>query len=383
MTRTAICGASLITPQGVLENHALVMEDGRIAAVLPTSELPQGARREVLPGGFLAPGFIDVQVNGGGGVLLNDHPTVEGMEAIAAAHRGFGTTGLMPTLISDDLKVVETAINAADAAVAVGVPGVLGLHIEGPFLNADKRGIHNAGKFRVLNDEALALLMRKGPAQKMLTLAPELAPAGAIKTLTDAGVIVCAGHSLATYDEAVAALRNGLAGFTHLFNAMTQLGSREPGMVGAALDDRQSRFGLIVDGVHVHPAALRIALAARGPEGAMLVTDAMPTVGSASKTFMLGDQLITAVGSACRAADGTLAGSNLDMATAYANAIRLLGATPFTASQMASENPAAFLRMNRERGALVPGLRADLVHLNDQFDLTRVWIAGEPTTSTP
>jgi N-acetylglucosamine-6-phosphate deacetylase len=376
MIATALCGAKLITPEGVLEDHALVVTGDRIAAIVPVSQLPVSDHREDLEGGFLAPGFIDVQVNGGGGVLLNDHPNVEGMEAIALAHRRFGTTGLMPTLISDDLQVVAQALDAADAAVSAGVPGVLGVHIEGPFLNPGKKGIHDDGKFRVLGEAAMALFTRRGPARRMLTLAPELAPPGAIKALTDAGVIVCAGHSLADYDQSVVALKEGLAGFTHLFNAMTQLGSREPGMVGAALEDRRSRFGLIVDGDHVHPASLRIALAARGVEGAMLVTDAMPTVGAPTNSFMLGDRPITAVGSACYAADGTLAGSNLDMATAFRNAIRLLGVTPAVASSMASGNPAGFLGLAHERGALAPGLLADLIHLDEAFALKRVWIAG-------
>ena len=376
MSSTALCGANLITPDGVLVDHALIVAGGRIDAIVPIAQLDPVQACETLAGGFLAPGFIDVQVNGGGGVLLNDHPTVEGMTAIASAHRRFGTTSLMPTLISDDLHVVAQALDAADAAVSAGAPGVLGVHIEGPFLNPGKKGVHDDGKFRVLDDKGFALLTRKGPARRMLTLAPELAPSGMIRALTDAGVIVCAGHSVADYDQSVAALKEGLAGFTHLFNAMTQMGSREPGMVGAALDDRFSRFGLIVDGDHVHPAVLRIALAARGVEGAMLVTDAMPTVGAATKSFMLGGRRITAEGGACRTEDGTLAGSNLDMATAFKNAIQLLGVTAVEASMMASGNPASFLGLAHERGRLAPGLVADLVHLDESFDLKRVWTAG-------
>jgi N-acetylglucosamine-6-phosphate deacetylase len=377
MNPTAICGATLIAPTGLLEDHALLLMGDRIAAAVPREDIPSQARREMLDGGYLAPGFVDIQVNGGGGVLFNDHPTREGINAIAAAHRKFGSTGIMPTLISDDLCVVEAAMAAADAAVAAGDPGILGIHIEGPFLNADKRGIHDAAKFRTLNDEAIALLTRPGPALRMVTIAPELAPPGAIKRLVAAGLLVCAGHSLANYEQTEAALAEGLTGFTHLFNAMTQLGSREPGMVGAALDDRTSQFGLIVDGVHVHPAVLRVALAARGQEGAMLVTDAMPTVGSTADHFYLAGKRIHVDGDACRAEDGTLAGSNLNMGTAFANTVNLLNLTPVAASIMASGNPARFLRRDGELGALLPGLRADLVHLNPDLEPVKVWLSGQ------
>jgi N-acetylglucosamine-6-phosphate deacetylase len=282
----------------------------------------------------------------------------------------------MPTLISDDLGTVAAAMAAADAAVAAADPGILGLHIEGPFLNADKRGIHDQNKFLRLDEAALAVLMRPGPARRMVTLAPELAPPGAIRRLREAGLIVCAGHSLADYAQTREALAEGLAGFTHLFNAMTQMGAREPGMVGAALDDRESFFGLIADGIHVHPASLRVALAARGYRGAMLVTDAMPTVGSAQDHFYLAGKRISVQGLACRAEDGTLAGSNLDMAAAFANAVALLGLSPAAASVMASGNPAKFLGRDHEVGRLAVGLKADLVHLGADLRLKSVWISG-------
>jgi len=377
MTRTAICGATLVTPTGLLKHHALLLMGDHIAAVVPEEDTPSSVRRETLDGGYLAPGFIDIQVNGGGGVLFNDHPTRDGMAAIAAAHRKFGSTGIMPTLISDNLSVVEAAMAAADAAVAAGDPGILGIHIEGPFLNAGKRGIHDATKFRTLDEEAISLLTRPGPARRMVTIAPELVSPGTVKRLVAAGLIVCAGHSLASYEQTRAALAEGLAGFTHLFNAMTQLGSREPGMVGAALDDRDSQFGLIVDGMHVHPATLRVALAARGQEGAMLVTDAMPTVGSTTDHFTLGGRRIHVDGDTCRAEDGTLAGSNLNMGTAFANTVNLLKLTPTDASIMASGNPARFLRRDKELGALLPGLRADLVHISADLKPVKVWLSGQ------
>jgi N-acetylglucosamine-6-phosphate deacetylase len=376
MTAFAIHGAAVIGPATVLEDHALLVEDECIVGIVPRSEIPAGFRHEALDEGFLAPGFIDVQVNGGGGVLFNDSPTRDGLAAIAAAHRKFGSTGIMATLISDDPAVLASAIEAADAAVEAGDPGILGIHIEGPFLNDAKRGIHDSTKFRSLDEAAIALLARPGPARRMVTLAPELAPAGAIRRLAAAGVIVCAGHSLANYAETKAALAEGLAGFTHLFNAMTQIEAREPGMVGAALEDRKSHFGIIVDGVHVHPASLRVALAARGLTGAMLVTDAMAGVGSHMDHFYLGGRRISIEGTTCQATDGTLAGSNLDMATAFANAIAMLGVPPVAASAMASGNPARFLSRGHLTGSLAAGLRADLVHLDSAFQVKSVWMSG-------
>jgi N-acetylglucosamine-6-phosphate deacetylase len=323
---------------------------------------------------MLLPGFIDTQVNGGGGVLFNDTPTVNGIVAIAEAHRRFGTTGLLPTLISDDLAVVERAMDAVDDAIDAGVPGVRGIHIEGPFLNPGKRGIHDASKFRTLDAAAIALLTRPSRGVRLVTLAPELVPPGAIEALTAGCVIVAAGHSMADYAQTRAALDAGLAGFTHLFNAMTGLGSREPGMVGAAIEDRASHFGLIVDGHHVAPATLRIALAARGLDGAMLVTDAMPPAGTDMTEFMLMGRRIIVADGVLRGEDGTLAGAPLTMDQAWRNAIDLLGLDVAQASRLASTNPARFLGL--QTGAIVPGLRADLVHLDADRRVTRSWIAG-------
>ncbi|HWK35185.1 N-acetylglucosamine-6-phosphate deacetylase [Sphingomonas sp.] len=376
MTATAIVGARVLSPHGASAAHGLLIEDGRILRLLERDEAPAADDVVTLDGGWLLPGFIDTQVNGGGGVLFNDAPSVDGIAAIAAAHRRYGTTALLPTLISDDLAVIDRAIAATDEAIAAGVPGVIGIHIEGPFINADKRGIHDAAKFRTLDDAALALLTRPGRGVRLVTLAPELAPPGMIRALAAAGVVVAGGHSMADHAQTRAALDEGLAGFTHLFNAMTQLGSREPGMVGAALDDRASHFGLIVDGHHVAPATLRIALAARGVDGAMLVTDAMPSVGTDLTRFSLMGREITVADGVLRGADGTLAGSALTMAEALRNAIDLLGVDLTIASRLASANPARFLRLDGDTGTIAPGLRADLVHLDEDRRVTRSWIGG-------
>src|SRR6185503_6337982 len=261
-------------------------------------------------------------------------PTVEGIEAIGRAHRAFGTTGFLPTLISDDLDVVDQAMRAVEAALGKGVPGVLGIHGEGPFINREKRAIHDERKIRHLDESAIGLLTSLAKGVTLVTLAPELAPAGSIETLVAGGVTVAAGHTAASYDEAHAALGRGVTGFTHLFNAMTQLSGRSPGAVGAALESRSAWCGIIVDGFHVHPASLRVALAAKGADKLLLVTDAMPTVGSDRTNFTLGGRSIRLEDGRLTAEDGTLAGSNLDMAAAVANATRLMEVDMPTALRM-------------------------------------------------
>lgn len=377
MTGTALLGARIVLADRLVQDQALLIADGRIIGLSAPADVPAGFERIDLGGGTLLPGFIDTQVNGGGDVLLNDQPTVEGISAIARAHRQFGTTGLLPTLISDHPQVVDRALAAGEAALEQGVPGVLGLHIEGPHLNPAKKGIHDQSRFALIDDEVIARLSAPTRGRRIVTLAPELAPKGAIAALAQAGVLVCAGHSMADYAQTRAALAEGLAGFTHLFNAMTQFSSREPGMVGAALEDRNSHVGLIVDGLHVHPASLRVALMARGSEGAMLVTDAMPPVGGEGRDFTLMGTKITVTNGDCRGPDGTLAGSGLSMVAAFNNAIDLLGCDLLTASRMASGNPAHFLRLQNETGSIAPGLRADLVHLDDSRQVTATWIDGQ------
>jgi len=381
MTRQALLASRTLTPAGFETGLCVVIEAGRIAAVVPASDCPPDAERRELKGDLL-PGFIDLQVNGGGGVLFNDEPTVEGIAAIAAAHRAFGTTALLPTLISDDLDVVARAIAAVEAAIDRNVPGVIGIHIEGPFLNPARKGIHDSSKFRVLDEAAVALLSSLRRGRTLVTLAPERAPPGAIRALAGRGVVVAAGHTDGSYEEIAAALEEGLTGFTHLFNAMSQLGSRAPGAVGAALAHRDSWCGLIVDGHHVHPGALRVALAAKGPEQLALVTDAMPNVGCAAKSFRLGGQTIRAEDGRCTAPDGTLAGSDLDMAQAVRNAEHLIGVDYATAVRMASETPARALGIERERGAIRAGLAADLILMDPAKRVVESWTAGQPPRSS-
>jgi N-acetylglucosamine-6-phosphate deacetylase len=376
MTMTALVGARIFAGNIWHEEHALVMNNGEIEALVSANALPDNVSVQSLNGGMLLPGFIDTQVNGGGGVLFNDQPTVEGITAIAEAHRKFGTTAMLPTLISDDLDVIAKAIAAVDDAIEAAVPGIVGIHIEGPFLNAGKHGIHDSQKFRVLDDQAILLLSSLKYGKTLVTLAPELAPAGAIAALVKGGVIVAAGHTLATYDEMKRAIDEGLSGVTHLFNAMTQMESRAPGVVGASLDS-DLICGVIVDGHHVHPASLRAAYRAKGSNGLMLVTDAMPTVGSRIKEFRVSGTDVTASEGMLRSGDGTLAGSDLDMASAVRNCVQLMQTDLGSASRMASATPAEFLGFGKAYGQISAGFRADLVHLDEEHNVRNVWIAGK------
>ncbi|MFY8142505.1 MAG: N-acetylglucosamine-6-phosphate deacetylase [Caulobacter sp.] len=372
----ALENGRILTGEGVIEGRALLIEGGVIKAIVTRDAIPDDAQRLDLDGGLLTPGFIDTQVNGGGGVLFNDAPTVETIATIGAAHRPFGTTGFLPTLISDDLHVVDQAMRATEQAIAQGVPGVLGVHIEGPFLNPKRKGIHDAEKFRVIDDEAMALLTSLKVGKMLVTLAPERTTPEMIRRLADAGVIVAAGHTNALYPTMRQALDHGLTGFTHLFNAMSPLTSREPGAVGAALESQEAWCGIIVDGRHVDPVTLKIALRARPLDRFMLVTDAMPTVGMADKQFTLQGRHIRVVDGVCVDDQGTLAGSDLDMVSAVRNAVTLLDLRLEDAVVMAAQAPATFLGLGQRRGAIAPGYAADLCLLDDRLEVTATWIDG-------
>jgi N-acetylglucosamine-6-phosphate deacetylase len=374
--RFALIGAKILAGRDWLDGHAVVVEAGAIAEICPASELESGLTQVVLDGGALVAGFVDLQVNGGGNALLNDQPSLDTVRTMAAAHRRFGTTALLPTLISEDMAVIAAAIAAVRTAIAEGVPGVVGIHIEGPFLNPLKAGIHDTTKFRKLDARAIDQLCSLDNGRTLITLAPELCDPADLAELTRRGVTVCAGHSLATYEEAVAAFAAGVRGTTHLFNAMSQFGSREPGLVGAALLTPSVISSLIADGRHVHPAAMRLAWQMLGNDGITLVTDAMSTVGGTIQSFEFNGVEISVDGYSCVAPDGTLAGSNLDMASAVRNAVDMLGVSPADACTMASHTPARLIGLDDRLGRIAPGLRADFVHLDDQLQVTATWIGG-------
>ena len=370
-----VANGGIIAGRAVFDAATITLDGARIAGIEPGAS---GASDIDLDGGWLVPGFIDTQVNGGGGVLFNDDISVEGIAAIGAAHARFGTTAFLPTLISDSPDHIAAALDAADAAIAAGVPGVVGVHIEGPFINKAKRGIHEADRIRPIDKALVALLSKAHRGRVVLTVAPELVGPTYIRTLVDNGVIVCAGHTNATYDEVRAAIDAGLTGFTHLFNAMSPLTHRAPGVVGAALDSPGSWCGLIVDNSHLHPATVRIAVRAKGLDRIMLVTDAMPSVGTDQSDFTLQGKHIQVHDGVCTYEDGTLAGSDLDMATAFRNAVAITGLAPAEVVRMSSESAASFLGLSATHGTLAVGLRADWVVLDSEFLARETWIGGVP-----
>lgn len=374
----ALVNGRVLTDNGFQGGFAVLVDDGKITGLaLPSDPRVRAAERHDLGGHTLLPGFIDCQVNGGGGVLFNDVPTVDAIRTIGEAHAKFGTTGFLPTLISDDADVMAKAIDAVNDAVAQGVPGVLGIHLEGPFIAPERKGVHDPAKFRIANADDVAMVARRHGGVTLLTLAPERASAEVLQQLVANGVIVAAGHTAADYDTTRNALATGVRGFTHLFNAMTPFTSREPGVVGAALEDQASWCGLIVDGHHVHPTSLRVAIAAKAPQKMMLVTDAMPPVGSDNPDFVLKGETITVRDGVCQTADGTLAGSALDMATAVRNTVDRVGVPYDEAARMASTYPAAFLGLEATHGHIAAGYRADFVVMDDTHTVIETWIGGE------
>lgn len=370
----AFVNGRILLPVGLREDLCVLVDGGRIRAV--SSEAAPDAERIDLGGKMLLPGFIDTQVNGGGGVLFNDSPSVDGIAAIGAAHRRYGTTGFLPTLISDDLDVVEHAIRAVDAAIEAGVPGVLGIHVEGPFLSEQRHGIHDVDRLQKFSERAFALLTSLKHGRVLTTVAPEVVAPQDIKRLAAAGVVVAAGHTDADYATVRIAIDHGLTGFTHVFNAMSPLMNRAPGAVGAALEDDRTTAGIIVDGHHLHPATVRVALRAKGPERLMLVTDAMPSVGADQTNFILQGRYIHEEDGLLRDDQGVLAGSSLDMASAVRNLMAQTGATLREAVSMATAVPARFLRLGDETGTIAAGLRADLVLVDDDLTVLRSWIGG-------
>ena len=360
-----------------MRGKAALLSGDRVLDIVGESEIPGDVQERFdLQGGTLVPGFVDLQVNGGGGVLFNNDPSVETIRTIAAAHRRYGTTALLPTLITDDFPVMVQAIAAVRKAIDDGVPGVIGIHLEGPFLSPERAGAHDAAKFCHLDERGIELVCSLGRGKTLLTLAPELTTPATIQSLVRQGLIVASGHSAADYEQAVEALKAGVAGFTHLYNAMSPLQGRAPGMVGAALADEASWFGIIADGHHVHPAAFKAAVRAKRSGGALLVTDAMAPVGASDCTFALGEQMLRARDGRIVNEAGKLAGSALDMLSAVNNAAEFADIDWFEAQRMASLYPARALGLDTELGIIAAGSRASLVALDKQRCISACWIDG-------
>ncbi|QIG47652.1 N-acetylglucosamine-6-phosphate deacetylase [Nordella sp. HKS 07] len=377
MTRFALKGARLFDGDTIREGMAVVIDQEKIESILPAAKLTGDIPTLDLAGGLLAPGFVDAQVNGGGGVLLNEAPTVATIRRMAEAYRIYGTTSLLPTVITDRTDIIHQAADAVATARRENVPGVLGIHIEGPFLDPSRRGAHPPEYIRAITPDDVSWLTRLDCGIVLLTVSPSHVSPETIATLTRAGIIVSLGHSDATAPQAAAALAAGARGFTHLYNAMSQLQHREPGMVGAALADRASYCGIIADGHHVDPLALRVALAAKPRGHIFLVTDAMPPAAGGPARFKLQGREVEVRNGRLALSDGTLAGSVLTMDQALRYCVDILRLDLAEALRMASLYPSAFLGQDRVRGRIAPDYRADLVHLTDDLAVTTTWIDGK------
>ncbi|WP_419731062.1 N-acetylglucosamine-6-phosphate deacetylase [Lichenicola sp.] len=379
MFETALVGARIFTGDTILVDHALLLGRDKVVGLAPLSSLPRDARMQRIEG-LLAPGFVDLQVNGGGGVLFNAMPTPEGAAAIAEAHSWHGSTALLPTFITDRPDAMQQAIDAVRLAVDARMPGIAGLHLEGPFLSQARSGAHDRSLIRTMTDADVDLLLATGIEHLLLTVAPEVVSPKQIERLVRGGVVVSLGHSDADADTVFAAIDAGATGVTHLFNAMSQMTGRAPGLVGAALERGEVWAGLIADLHHVDPIMMRIALASkRLPGRLMLVTDAMPPAGTpedGDDEFELNGRTVRREDGRLTLADGTLAGSDLTMDRAVAHAVFDLDLPVEEALRMASLYPAKFMGMERSHGRLEAGRTADLVLLDETMRCERCWRNG-------
>lgn len=372
----AFSGARIFDGEAWHEDAALITRGDTVEAV---ASKPTGVQAIELDGGMLVPGFVDLQVNGGGGVMLNDRQDVETIRTICAAHAPFGTTALLPTLITDTREITAATVEAGAQAAREHVPGFLGLHLEGPHLSIARKGAHDPALIRPMDDadEAALIAAHKKVPHLLTTVAPESVTPERIARLAAAGIVVSLGHSDTTYVSAAGAARAGASMVTHLFNAMSQIGNREPGLVGAAIDTGTLYAGLIADGIHVDPAAMRIALRGKsGPAKIFLVTDAMATIGTDMQSFTLNGRLIKRENGSLRLEDGTLAGADLDMISAVRFVHDKIGVGLEEALRMASLYPAKAMGVDHRHGRLAKGSAANFVHLSDSLDVRGVWIDG-------
>ncbi|AZN97215.1 N-acetylglucosamine-6-phosphate deacetylase [Mesorhizobium sp. M9A.F.Ca.ET.002.03.1.2] len=378
--RFALTGARIFDGDDWHDDAALVVHNGLVEAIVAASAVPSGAARIETGGGMLVPGFVDLQVNGGGGVMLNDHPDVASIETICRAHAPFGTTALLPTLITDTPEITAAAVAAGTEAARQKVPGFLGLHLEGPHLSVARKGAHDPALIRPMldADQAMLIATRKTLPVLLTTIAPESVELSRVSALVEAGVVVSLGHSDTGYARARAFADAGATVVTHLFNAMSQIGNREPGLAGAAIDTGRLFAGIIADGIHVDPATMGIALRAKqGPGRIVLVTDAMATIGTDMTSFTLNGRTIHRKDGSLRLADGTLAGADLDMISAVRFVHRIVGLDLSEALRMASLYPAQALCQSHRLGRFANGTVANIVSLSDDMDVKSVWIGGD------
>lgn len=372
----ALKARRIFTGDRELIDHAVIISGKLIEDVVPFREIDKNCSIVDMGNSVLAPGFIDVQVNGGGGINLNSTPTVAGVIAMTEAHRRFGTTGMLPTVITDRPEVQQRAAEAVVEA-RKQKPEVLGIHIEGPFLDPARKGAHDANLIRPMTTDDVTWLTSLKCGEVMVTLAPNKVSTTEITRLANAGIHVSLGHAEATAGQVVAALEAGASAFTHLFNAMSQLGAREPGMVGAALTAENAYVGIIADGLHVHERALKLACSAKRRDHIMLVTDAMCTAAGGPDHFMLQNREVHLKDGRLELPDGTLAGSNLTMDEAVRYCVHHLGLKLQDALCMASTTPAQFLGLGARLGRIAPGYLANLINLDNGLRVKQTWVEGQ------
>lgn len=376
-TATAITAPTVFDGERLLPNHCVVVLGEGITQLLPTAECPAGLNVIALEQGILAPGFIDLQVNGGGDLMLNNAPESATVNAMHSAHRALGTTSMLPTVMSDTREVQQAAVNAVRAARSGGNPGIAGIHIEGPFFAPARRGAHNAAMIRPAQTGDMDWLCALADLRVIVTLAPEQVTPEQIERLARSGVHVCAGHTDASYQQIRDASERGLTGITHLYNAMSPLTARDPGTVGAALDEDSLWAGIIADGHHVHPASIRLAHAAKPGGKLVLVSDAMATAGGKRRSFELYGENIREHDGRLVNADGALAGSAIGLIDAVRHAHLGVGIPLEECLRMASLYPAAILNLDSTLGRIASGHRADLVHFDEDFSVCNTWLAGQ------
>lgn len=372
--------ADLFDGESHRKNQSLIIENGIIVDICDAADAPSVGDQVSLETGFVAPGYVDLQVNGGGGVLFNDAPTVETIRTMCDAHALFGTTSLLPTLITDTPEVSSKAIEAAISAQEQNLPGFLGLHLEGPHLDPAKHGAHDPALIRPMSDADMHELLsaKQKLAHMMVTVAPASVSGEQITKLSDAGITVSLGHSSTTYDKAQEAADAGATCVTHLFNAMSALTHREPGLVGAALQNENLYAGLIADGIHVDPAVIKIALnAKRGGKKIFLVTDAMSTIGTDQKSFFLKGRKITRANGRLELSDGTLAGADLDMNAAVNYMSDIIDLGTDEALRMAALYPARCIGAQSGIGEIKVGGAASFVHRSHEGEMLGCWRSGE------
>jgi len=379
MTTIRFHAARLFDGQNFVDDQVLTITDGVISAIdQDTSHV------EVYAKDLVVPGYIDLQVNGGGGALFNDSPSLDKLKTIVGAHARFGTTAMMPTLITDKVEIMAQAADAIAQAITEKVVGIIGIHFEGPHISLAKKGTHCAKLIRPITTDEWNVLSRQDIGQVMVTLAPETVSSEDITRMVELGIKVCLGHTNADFTIAQQAVDAGATGFTHLFNAMSPLQGREPGVVGCALLNDNTQAGLIVDGHHVDYASCQLAIKTKPAGGVFLVTDAMPPVGCDMTEFPLYDRTVYVDNGKLTSSTGELAGSSLDMATAVKNTHLKLKIPLDEALRMASLYPAQYLYAKQKliRGELKVGMQADFLVLNDDFTVRETWIGGEIFPST-